>query len=129
MHYALSPCALNNSFVLKNFSIPKNLQDGLARSELFAASIRRKTSSREGEVLPGLGYGLPDDDRDELQQETRLQDDNLDKIGTTVENLRLMSLDIQGELETQAPQIDRIGDRTHVVHDNLSTLSKSARRV
>jgi hypothetical protein len=36
---------------------------------------------------------------------------------------------MQGELETQAPQIDRLGDRAHVVHDNLSNLAKTARRV
>ncbi len=105
------------------------MQDAQARSELFAANIRRKASSREGESIPGLGYGLPDADKHELQQETQLQDDNLDRIGTTVENLRLMSLDLQGELESQAPQIDRLGDRAHVVHDNLSDLAKSARRI
>lgn len=106
-----------------------NGNDAKARSELFAANIRRKTSSREGEALPGLGYGLPDDDQHELQRETELQDANIDRIGTTVENLRLMSLDLQGELESQAPQVDRLGDRTHVVHDNLTVLAKSARRV
>ena len=106
-----------------------NGNDAQARSELFAANIRRKTSSREGDALPGFGYGLPDADRDELQHESRLQDENLDRIGTTVENLKLMSLDIQGELESQAPQIDRLGDRAHAAHDNLTILAKSTRRI
>ncbi len=105
------------------------LQDAQARSELLAANIRRKISSREGQYLSGLGYGLSDADKHEIEQETQLQDATIDRIGTTVEKLKMMTLDLQGELESQAPQIDRLGDRTHVVHDGLSSLAKSARRV
>ena len=103
------------------------LQDTEARTELFAATIRRKTTSYE--EGPGLGYGLPDSDRLELREETVIQDRNLDRIGTTVETLRIMSLELQGELSVQSPQLDNLRDRAHTAHDNLSNLSKSARRV
>lgn len=76
-----------------------------------------------------MGYSLPDADQAELQEETAVQDRNLDRIGTTVERLRVMSLELQSELETQAPQIEGMGDRVHAAHDNLNKLAKEARRV
>lgn len=106
---------------------PSSLQDIEARSELFAATIRRKTTSYE--EVPGLGYGLPHADRIEIQEETRIQDRNLDRIGTAVTTLRVMSLELQGELSAQAPQLDTLGDRVHTAHDNLGNLARSARRV
>lgn len=58
-----------------------------------------------------------------------MQDRNLDRIGTTVERLRVMSLELQSELEGQAPQIEGMADRVHAAHDNLNKLAKEARRV
>jgi hypothetical protein len=58
-----------------------------------------------------------------------VQDRNLDRIGTTVDRLRMMSLELQSELETQAPMLDSMGDRTHAAHDNLTKLAREARRV
>lgn len=76
-----------------------------------------------------MGYGLEEDDRIELQAETQEQDEILDRIGTTVESLRIMSLEFQNELEAQAPQIDALQDRTHATHDNLASLARAARKV
>jgi hypothetical protein len=106
-----------------------NGNDEAARAELLAVRVRQKTATDGSEAPPILGYGLPDGDREEIQAETRRQDAYLDRIGTTVESLRIMSLDLHEELAAQDPQIEVLRDRVHNAHDNIGTLSKKARKI
>lgn len=102
-----------------------NNDEHAARAELFGRIGRQET----GHQQEGIGHGLPAADRDELQEQTEEQDQIIDRIGTTVDTLRIMSLELQGELESQTPIIDSLQDRALNTHDNLATLAKAARKV
>ena len=102
------------------------MQQAAARSELFAKAPGKADNYDDAS---GLGYGLPETDQLELKQETQLQDQNIDRIGSAVDTLRVMSLELQEELEFQTPQIEGLGDRVHIAHDKLHDLSREARRV
>jgi hypothetical protein len=104
------------------------VQEDAARSELMltaADRLRRKQAQRH----TSLGFGLPGEDRLALQRDTDAQEGYLDRIGTGVETLRVMSLELNGELRAQAPEIDALADRAHAAHDNLGSLSKAARKI
>lgn len=105
------------------------MQEAAARSELLAANHGTRGPGAAENGPPGLGYGLSHADAQEVQAEAAKQDKVLDKIGTTVEGLRAMGMELQRELEEQAPQIDGLGERTQTAHENLGSLSRSARKV
>lgn len=92
----------------------------------MTTAIRRKTNASYEEDVTGLGYGLHQSYRIELREQTRIQDGNLDRIGTTVESLKVMSLELQGELSIQMPQIETLGERAHGAHDQLHDLARQA---
>jgi len=105
------------------------LQENAARAELFAASNGARARATGAAPESAIGYGLPPADAEEIQEELEKQDHYLDRIGTTVDNLRIMSLELQRELEEQAPQIDGLNDRTQTANASLSELSRAARKV
>lgn len=102
-----------------------NGDEGAARSELFAADIRRKSSNN----ALRLGHGLPEDDLEEIEGETQQQDRYLDRIGTTVESLKIMSLELQGELQSQEPVIESLGERTFTTQQSLRQLARRTRKI
>lgn len=102
-------------------------QEDAARAELLLTSHQVKAKKHAQQT--SLGYGLPDEDNAVLQQETVRQDVVLDRIGTAVETLRIMSVELNNELQVQAPEIDALVERTHVAEDNLGNLSKAARKI
>jgi hypothetical protein len=102
-----------------------NNDEHAARAELFGTRQRQEPGLHDG----SLGHGLPTADRAELQEQTDEQDQIIERIGTTVDTLRIMSLELQGELESQTPVIDGLQDRTLNTHNNLATLAQAARKV
>lgn len=102
----------------------------MARTELLA---NRNNVNRDNishiDANDGIGFGLPDQDREEIQQETRRQDAYLDRIGQAVENMKAISLEMQDELNRQDPEIDIISERIHQTHSNLGNLYRDARKI
>lgn len=105
------------------------MQEEAARAELMASAADKIKLKHAAQQPTALGYGLPEAERKALQAETARQDDYLDQIGTSVETLRFMSLELGAELNTQGPQIDALVDRAHAAHDNLGSLSRAARKI
>lgn len=99
-----------------------------ARSELmtFAQQARLR---REAKKATDIGLDLPEDDRMEIQTETRTQDDVINKIDTAVGTLKLMSIEIHEELSRQDQHIDSIGDKAEQSHLQVGTLAKAAGRI
>ncbi|KAL4421487.1 hypothetical protein ABPG75_010778 [Micractinium tetrahymenae] len=99
-----------------------------ARQELFA----RAGAIREERLGPrgtDIGVGLPEEDRQEIQMETRQQDALLDQIGGALQQLHAMSKEMYGGLAEQQPRVERLTGATVVAHDQLGTLARDARRI
>lgn len=99
-----------------------------AREELFTAYTQMK-APKKTPLSSTLGEGFDEVDRIELQGHTQQQDEYLERIGTGVENLRLMSHALCEELDEQTPAIENLGDNIHKVHDNLGDLSRQAKKI
>lgn len=109
------------------------MQEEAARSELFAARLAKKQNGflkHESTIIPTvIGYGLPSEDAREIQEETRQQDEYIERIGTAVDTLKVMSVELSTELQGHIPQIEALNDKAHTTHDSLGTLARKATKI
>ncbi|KAL4432230.1 hypothetical protein ABPG77_005992 [Micractinium sp. CCAP 211/92] len=98
------------------------------RQELFARADTIR-AERHGPRSTDIGAGLPEEDRQEIQQETQQQDALLDQIGDAVQELHAMSKELHTGLAEQQPVVERLTGATAVTHDQLGKLAQEARRI
>ncbi|GAB4817634.1 hypothetical protein N2152v2_004680 [Parachlorella kessleri] len=103
--------------------------DEAVRGELLGDTgvIRARRAREQQEER--IGWGLPEEDHDELRVETRRQEQCLDQIAAAVDALSIMSQTMQEELVEQAPHLDQLAERTDAAHDDLRNVQRDAAKL
>ncbi|KAI3423821.1 hypothetical protein D9Q98_009657 [Chlorella vulgaris] len=99
-----------------------------ARHELLAQADSIQ-AARQGTQATSIGFGLPETDRQEIQQETQRQDRVIDDIGNAVASLHTLSKEMHEEMEEQLPRIAHLQDRAEATHDELGSMMRDVRRI
>ncbi|KAK9813086.1 hypothetical protein WJX72_008754 [[Myrmecia] bisecta] len=109
------------------------VDEAKARSELFeqanGAKGRLQAQARARNANKWqIGDNLADEDRAEVQQETAIQDQALEKIGDALTSLQRMGTEMHEEIDRQDVKLQAVQEHTSDTHGKLADVTHVARK-
>lgn len=99
------------------------------RGELLGnVQLAQKGGAQRDNPALRIGQDLEDEDRDEVQAETRKQEKHLDDISDVLGDLKRLGNDMHAELGTQNDRLTHLNDRTTNTLGDLKMVQTSARQ-